>query len=114
MSKIFYPNWEDYIGNNLDEIAFTINYKNKLYEILQPVKPVLKHQTPDIAPAIYGLVSEYDGTKEDPIPYERMMVIKKDKYYTQNGKLYIGILNAPNGYDADLTNLPTLVKEVTE
>ena len=112
--KEFYPNWEDYIGENLDEIGFIINYKNKLYEILQPVKPVLEHQTPDVVPANYGLVSEHDGTKDDPIPYERMMVIRKDKYYTQNGKLYIGILDAPNGYDADLATLSTLVKEVKE
>lgn len=112
--KEFYPNWEDYIGENLDEIGFTVNYKDKLYEIIQPVKPVLEHQTPDIVPANYGLVSEHDGTKEDPIPYEHWMVIKKDKYYTENGKLYIGLMDAPNGYDADLSTLSTLAKEVKE
>ena len=42
------------------------------------------------------------------------MIIRKDKYYTQNGKLYVGILDAPNGYDTDLDMLQTLVKEVKE
>jgi len=112
--KEFYPKWEDYIGKNLNEIGFIINYNDKLYEIIQPINSVLEHQTPDLVPANYGLVSEHEGTKDDPIPYEHWMLIKKDKYYTQNGKLYIGILNAPNGYDADLEILSTLVKEVKD
>lgn len=112
--KEFYPKWKDYIGKNLDEIGFIINYNDKPYEIIQPIRPVLEHQTPDLVSANYGLVSEHEGTKDDPIPYEHWMLIKKDKYYTQNGKLYIGILDAPNGYDADLEILSTLVKEVKD
>lgn len=112
--KEFYPKWEDYIGKNLNEIGFIVNYNDKLYEIIQPISPVLEHQTPDLVPANYGLVSKHEGTKDDPIPYEHWMLIKKDKYYTQNGKLYIGILDAPNGYDADLEILSTLVKEVKD
>lgn len=112
--KELYPKWEDFIGENLDEIGFTINYKNKLYEVIQPIRPVLEHQTPDAVPANYGLVSEHGGTKDDPIPYEKMMIIRKDKYYTDNGKLYIGLIDAPNGYDASLEQLPTIAKEVKE
>lgn len=114
--KELFPNWADYIGESLNEIGFTVLYSgnNKLYEIIQPVSPVLEHQTPDLVPANYGLVSEHDGTKEDPIPYEHWMLIKKDKYYTENGKLYIGLMNAPSGYDADLSTLTTLAKEAKE
>ena len=68
--------------------------------------------TPDIVPANYGLVSEHEGTKEDPIPYVHWIVIRKDKYYTENGILYIGLQDAPNGYDADLSTLSTLAKKV--
>lgn len=109
-----FPKWETFINKNIDKVGFKVNYNDKLYEVLQPIKPVLEHQTPDLVPSNYGLVSEHEGTKEDPIPYERMMVIRKDKYYTQNGKLYIGILDASNGYDADLETLSTLVKEIKE
>lgn len=109
--KEFYPKWEDFIGKSLQK-GIKVQYNNKLYEIIQTVPAVIENYTPDLVPANYGLVSEYDGTKDDPIPYERMMIIRKDKYYTQNGKLYVGILDAPNGYDADLDMLQTLVKEV--
>lgn len=109
--KEFYPKWESFIGKSLQK-GIKVQYNNKLYEIIQTVPAVIETYTPDLVPANYGLVSEYEGTKDDPIPYERMMIIRKDKYYTQNGKLYVGILDAPDGYDADLDILQTLVKEV--
>jgi len=114
--KKLFPAWEDYIGKSLDKVGFTIHYlgDDKLYEILQPVPVVQEHQTPNLVPSNYGWVSEHEGTKEDPIPYEQMMVIRKNKYYTQNGKLYVGLQNAPNGYAADLNTLSTLVKEVKD
>lgn len=110
--KEFFPHWEDYIGKSLNEVGFKVLYKDNLYEILQPVLTVLEGQTPDLVPANYGLVSEHEGTKEDPIPYVHWMVIRKDKYYTENGILYIGLMDAPNGYDADLSTLSTLAQKV--
>lgn len=110
--KEFFPHWEDYIGKSLNEVGFKVLYKDNLYEILQPVLTVLEGQTPDLVPANYGLVSEHEGTKEDPIPYVHWIVIRKDKYYTENGILYIGLMDAPNGYDADLSTLSTLAKKV--
>lgn len=109
--KEFYPKWESFIGKSLQK-GIKVQYNNKLYEIIQTVPAVIENYTPDLVPANYGLVSEYEGTKEDPIPYEHWMIIKKDKYYTENGKLYIGLLDAPNGYDVDLSQLPTIAKEV--
>lgn len=109
--KEFYPKWESFIGKSLQK-GIKVQYNNKLYEIIQTVPAVIETYTPDLVPANYGLVSEYEGTKEDPIPYEHWMIIKKDKYYTENGKLYIGLLDAPNGYDVDLSQLPTIAKEV--
>lgn len=106
-----FPRWENYLNNKLEK-GIKIQYNNKLYEVIQTVNVVLEGQTPDIVPANYGLINEHEGTQDDPIPYERMILIKKDKYYTQFGQLYVGILDAPNGYDADLKDLPTLVKEV--
>lgn len=111
--KEFYPKWESFIGKSLQK-GIKVQYNNKLYEIIQTVPAVIENYTPDLVPANYGLVSEYEGTKEDPIPYEHWMIIKKDKYYTENDKLYIGLLDAPNGYDVDLSQLPTIAKEVKE
>lgn len=111
--KEYFPKWEEFIGKRLEK-GFKFQYKESLYEVIQTVPSVVESQTPDIVPANYGLVSEHEGTKEDPIPYVQMMLIRKDKYYTQNGKLYVGIMDAPNGYAADLDMLPTLVQEVKE
>lgn len=107
-----FPKWEEYIGKSFDKVGFRIQYNGKLYEILQAVPSVIEGQTPNLVPANYGLVSEHEGTKEDPIPYEHWLVIRKGKYYTENGKLYIGLMDSPNGYDSDLADLHTLAKEV--
>ena len=109
-----FPKWEEYIGKSFNKVGFKIQYNEDLYEILQAVPSVQEQQAPDLVPANYGLVSEHEGTKEDPIPYVHLMVILKDKYYTENGKLYVGLLDAPNGYDVDLAQLPTIAKEVTD
>lgn len=111
--KEFYPKWESFIGKSLQK-GIKVQYNNKLYEIIQTVPVVIENYTHDLVPANYGLVSEYEGTKEDPIPYEHWMIIRKDKYYTENGKLYVGLMDAPNGYDVDLSQLPTIAKEVKE
>lgn len=107
----FLPKWEDYIGKSLEK-GKKVQYKNKPYKVLKGLSNIVANHTPDVVPSEYGLVSTHDGTKDDPIPYEHMMLIEKDVYYTQNGKLYIGILDAPNGYAADLSILGTLVREV--
>lgn len=109
----FLPKWEDYIGKSLTK-GFKVQYEKKPYKVLKGLSNIVEVHTPDITKSEYGLISEHNGTKEDPIPYERWMLIEKDVYYTQNGKLYVGILDAPNGYDADLATLLTLAKEVKE
>lgn len=106
--------WYSKIGGSV-EIGERLYYNDKLYKVIQPVNPVLEHQTPDLVPACYALIEgEHAGTKEDPIPYEQMMLIEKDKYYTQYGKLYIGIADANTGFPNDLKDLSTLVQEVIE
>lgn len=93
--KEFYPKWEEYIGKSLNEVGFIVNYNDKIYEILQAVPSVIESQTPDLVPANYSLISEYEGTKEDPIPYNedlnplwQGMILEEGKYYTQSGKVY--------------------------
>ena len=107
----FYPHWENYIGKSLEK-GKKVQYNNKLYKVLKGLSNIVANHTPDVTASEYAIVSNHDGTKDDPIPYEHMMLIEKDVYYTENGKLYIGIMDAPNGYDADLSTLATLAKEV--
>lgn len=109
----FLPKWEDYIGKSLTK-GFKVQYKNKPYKVLKGLSNIVEIHTPDITKSEYGLVSEHSGTKDDAIPYEHWMLIEKDVYYTENGKLYIGLMDAPNGYDVDLSQLPTIAQEVKE
>lgn len=116
--KGLYPNWEDYVGKQLN-VGFKIQFNDNLYKVLQQ-HTVQEIYTPAATPSLYALVGanieegEHAGTKEDPIPYEQMMLIQKDKYYTQDGILYIGIIDAPNGYPNDLKDLHTLVQVVEQ
>lgn len=107
----FYPKWEEFVGKKIEK-GKKVQYKDKLYKVLKGLNIVVANHTPDVTASEYALVSTHDGTKEDPIPYEQMMLIEKNVYYTENGKLYIGIIDAPNGYAADLSTLGTLAREV--
>ena len=115
--KDLYPKWTDIIGQQLPE-GYKLTDGGKLYKVLQAHTPQSDWKPSD-TPSLYGLVSvtpaeEHAGTKEDPIPYVQMMLIEEGKYYTQDGVLYIGLMDAPYGYPNDLADLPTLAQPVTE
>lgn len=63
-------------------------------------------------PALYGLVSDHDGTQEDPIPYEPWMLLDEGLYYTDGGRLYGCTTSSNVGYDAGIDSLAALVKPV--
>lgn len=113
-----YPEWGDLIGRELDE-GFRLQHEGVLYRVLQK-HTAQQDWTPGTATAsLYAVVSasaaeEHAGTREDPIPYVQGMLIGKDKYYTEAGILYVGLMDAPNGYPNDLKDLPTLASPVTE
>lgn len=116
--KDLYPLWEDLIGQSVDK-DFKLQYKGKLYKVLQQ-HTVQEEWKPGIDTAsLYTVISasateEHAGTKEDPIPYVQNMVLEKDKYYTQDGVLYICIQSTITGYPNDLKDLASLVQKVEE
>ena len=108
------PAWEEYIGKEMAK-GTKFRYNGKPYVCIQTVNPVLEIYPPsDGTKAIYGLISEHDGTLADPIPYERNMVLEKGKYYTQFEVLYECITDSIVGYDVDLSGLLSLVKVVEQ
>lgn len=116
--KDLYPRWVDLIGQEVD-IDFKFIHDEKLYKVLQ--KHTLQEQwVPGIDTAsLYTVISananeEHAGTKEDPIPYVQNMVLEKDKYYTQDGVLYICIQSTITGYPNDLRDLASIVQKVEE
>lgn len=115
--KDLYPQWEDLIGQEL-AVGFKFQYAGQLYKVLQAHTAQSDWVPGTDTAALYALVGqdatepEHSGTLEDPIPYEQMMLIEKDKYYVQDGQLYLGLMDAPNGYPNDLKDLPTLAQAI--
>lgn len=116
--KDLYPTWEGLIGQEIAE-GFRLTYGGVLYKALQR-HTVQEQWKPGIDTAsLYAAVSasaseEHAGTKEDPILYVQNMVLEKDKYYTQDGVLYLCIQSTQTGYPNDLKDMPSVVQEVEE
>lgn len=116
--KDLYPTWEGLIGQEIAE-GFRLTYGGVLYKALQR-HTVQEQWKPGIDTAsLYAVVSasaseEHAGTKEDPIPYVQNMVLEKDKYYTQDGVLYLCIQSTQTGYPNDLKDMPSVAQEVEE
>ena len=102
-SASVFPRWEDCAGKELPE-GFRLLDGGRLYKVLQQ-HTAQADWKPSATPALYGLVAAaHAGTLEDPIPYERMMVLEQGKYYTQGGSVYLCVTGSVAGYDADLTD----------
>ncbi len=107
------PQWKEYIGESLSA-GTKIQHEGKPYKVIQDVNPVLETYPPGIdgTMSIYGLISGHDGTKDDPIPYVRKMVLESGQYYSQNGVTYLCKTSSGVGYDADLTEMLSLLEVV--
>lgn len=107
-----YPKWEDLIGQSL-EVGFKLQYNGKPYRVVQ-AHTTQSDWKPDEVKSLYNLISDHDGTKEDPIPYEHWLVLDKDLYYIENNTLYLCVTSSIVGYDSDLAQLGALVQKVEQ
>lgn len=109
--KDMYPAWEELWGQALPA-GFKLQYGDGLYRVVQ-AHAAQEGWKPGELPALYALIAEgHAGTLQDPIPYERMMLLEQGKYYAQGGKTYLCVTGTATGYDADLKDLLALVEEV--
>ena len=109
--KSLYPDFTECIGKQLTA-GFKLQDGGKLYKVIQ-AHTAQADWKPSETPALFGLVTEsHAGTLEDPIPYVRMMILEQGKYYTQNGVTYKCVTGSIVGYDADLTDLLSLLQKV--
>ena len=109
--KSLYPDFTECIGKQLPA-GFRLQNGGKLYKVIQ-AHTAQADWKPSETPALFGLVTEsHAGTLEDPIPYVRMMVLEAGKYYTQFGVVYKCVTGSIVGYDADLTDLLSLLQKV--
>lgn len=106
-----FPTFDEVVGKPLTA-GFKLQDGGKLYKVIQEHTAQAEWK-PSETPALYGLVTEsHAGTLEDPIPYVRMMVLEAGKYYTQFGVVYKCVTGSVVGYDADLTELLSLLEKV--
>lgn len=98
-AKIF----ESWKADETYSAGYRIEHNGVVYEVVQEVTSI-ENQPPDAKGmlAIYRPLSvdpstgtEPDGTKEYPYAYIYGMDVKKDCYYTYNGKLYIAKADMP-------------------
>lgn len=106
------PKWEDLIGQSLP-IKYKLQYDGKPYRTNQAHTPQLDWKPSEVK-NLYGLISNHNGTINDPIPYEHWLVLDKGLYYTENEVIYKCITDSIVGYDADLSTLGSLVEKVEE
>lgn len=104
------PAWEELWGEALP-LRFKLRYDGKPWRVNQ-AHTAQEGWRPSELPALYGLVSDHDGTQEDPIPYEPWMLLDEGLYYTDGGRLYVCTTSSNVGYDAGIDSLAALVKPV--
>ena len=112
--KQLFPTWASKIGVPVTA-GEKLYYNDDLYKVIQAHTPQ-EDWKPDVEMSLYGLVSEHEGTADDPIPYRRKMVLEKGKHYTQNGETYLCVTGSIVGYDVDLNDagLSSLLQKVEQ
>lgn len=103
--KDAYPKWDSFIGKTI-EIGFVTLYGENLWRARQ-THTALEVYPPSInTAALYEVIVEsHTGDKDDPIPYTPPMEIFKDKYYTQNGVVYLCTRDSGVALSHDLSSL---------
>lgn len=111
--KQLFPSWASKIGVPV-EVGEKLYYNDDLYKVIQAHTPQ-EDWKPDAEGSLYGLISEHEGTEDDPIPYRRKMVLEQGKYYTQGGETYLCVTGSIVGYDVDLDDagLAALLQKVS-
>ena len=102
-----YPSWQSYIGGKLKKDV-RVEYGGALWKTRQEIPTVLKNQFPSIdTAALYDRIDvEHAGTLEDPIPYENTMTVYKDKYYLEDGIIYLCLEDSGQPLYASCKELP--------
>ena len=93
--QILYPIWGQKgaefgksasIGFKLREVK---EDSDVLFEVIQ-AHTIQENWKPSEATSLYKIVNEEnEGTLDDPIPYSGNMILEKDKYYSQDGHIYL-------------------------
>ena len=105
--------WDTYVGRAL-AMGQVVSHGGKLWRVRQDVAAVLEGQEPSMdTAALYEVIEvEPAGTQDDPIPYTPPMEIFKDKYYTEDGTLYLCTRDSGQALNNALAELVGIYVEV--
>lgn len=116
--KSYYPTWQELIAKQFTakEAGFKFTYGDDLYKTIPPDQQFLPNWIPGQGTeSIFERIDEtHDGTKEDPIPFKTNMEVFKDKYYIEDGILYICIEDSKQPLQNKASELPRYFKAVEE
>lgn len=116
--KLIYWQWKDLIGTTATP-GQRFLYGDTLYRVHTDASEhtFSAEWVPGVSTAaLYEVIDEaHSGTIDDPIPFTQPMEIIKDKYYSQNGKVYLCTRDSGQPLAFNLAELVGLyVTEVTE
>lgn len=105
-----FPAWQ---FDTLYEKGIRLRYADKLYRVEQ-THTSQADWLPDQTPALYSEVHKpgQGDTPDNPIPYNNNMALIKDKYYSQDGIVYVCIRDTINPVYNPLSALVGLYVEV--
>ena len=100
-----FPRWENLIGED-ESAGFRSQYGETLYEVIQPHTFSAEWVPGQGTESLYKVVQEeHEGTREDPIPWQRNMELAAGKYYTDKGVLYLCVRDSGIALSYDLADL---------
>lgn len=116
--KSYYPTWQELVDANFaaKETGFKFTYGDDLYKTIKANQQFLPNWIPGQGTeSIFERIDEtHTGTKEDPIPYKVNMEVFKDKYYIEDGILYLCIEDSKQPLQNKASELPRYFKVVEE
>lgn len=114
--KSYYPTWRELVDANFtaEKVGFKFTYGDDLYKTIPPEQQFLPNWIPGQGTeSIFERIDEtHAGTKEDPIPYKVNMEVFKDKYYVEDGILYLCIEDSKQPLQNKASELPRYLKAV--
>ena len=116
--KLIYQQWSNLIGTTATP-GQRFLHGDTLYRVRADARKhtFSREWEPGVpTAALYEVIDEeHSGTLADPIPFTQPMEIFKDKYYSQNGKVYLCTRDSGKPLAFDLADLVGLyVTEVIE
>lgn len=108
--KSYYPTWQELVDAQFtaEKSGFKFTYGEDLYKTIPPEQRFLENWVPGQGTeSIFERIDEtHEGTKEDPIPYKVNMEVFKDKYYLEDGILYLCIEDSKQPLQYKASELP--------